>query len=196
MSRKSIAIIGAGIAGLAAGSYAQMNGYDSVIFELHDKPGGLCTSWKRKGYTIDGCIHHLAGLKPSSEIHKVWQELGLADTQDFIFFDEIVQVEADGQALTIYSDIDRLEQHMKAISPEDSEAIDEYVAAARAFTRIDLLAFPILSTWDIARKFLPVFPLMGKYGGITLEQFAEKFKNPFLRKAFPTVQYDLSSRWL
>lgn len=190
MSRKSIAIIGAGIAGLAAGSYAQMNGYDSVIFELHDKPGGLCTSWKRKGYTIDGCIHHLAGLKPSSEIHKVWQELGLADTQDFIFFDEIVQVEADGQALTIYSDIDRLEQHMKAISPEDSEAIDEYVAAARAFTRIDLLAFPILSTWDIARKFLPVFPLMGKYGGITLEQFAEKFKNPFLRKAFPTVQYD------
>lgn len=60
MSRKSIVIIGAGIAGLAAGTYAQMNGYDSVIFEMHDKPGGLCTSWKRKGFTIDGCIESVS----------------------------------------------------------------------------------------------------------------------------------------
>jgi len=190
MSRKSIAIIGAGIAGLAAGSYAQMNGYDSVIFEMHDKPGGVCTSWRRKGYTIDGCIHHLAGSSPKSEVHQVWRELGAADAQDFIFYDEIVQVEADGHTLTVYSDIDRLEQHMKEIAPEDAETIDEYLAAARAFTRIDLLAFPLLRPWEIARKALPVLPLMGKYGKMTLEQFAEKFKNPFLRKAFPTVQYD------
>ena len=190
MSRKSIVIIGAGIAGLAAGSYARMNGYDSVIFEMHDKPGGVCTSWKRKGYTIDGCIHHLAGSGPKSEVHQVWRELGAADPQDFVFYDEIVQVEADGLALTVHSDIDRLERHMKEIAPEDADTIDEYVAAARAFTRIDLLAFPLLSPWEVARKALPVLPLMGKYGKLTLEKFAEKFKNPFLRKAFPTVQYD------
>lgn len=39
MSGRSIIIIGAGIAGLAAGCYAQMNGYDSEIYEAHDKPG-------------------------------------------------------------------------------------------------------------------------------------------------------------
>ena len=190
MPRKSIAIIGAGIAGLAAGSYAQMNGYDSVIFEMHDKPGGLCTSWKRKGYTIDGCIHHLAGSGPKSEIYDIWQELGAADTQDFIFYDEIVQIEADGQVLTVYSDIDRLERHLKEISPEDSKTIDEYVAAARAFTRIDLLAFPLLPPWQIAGKALPVLPVIGRYGKMTLEQFAKEFRNPFLRRVFPTVQYD------
>ena len=54
---KSIIIIGAGIAGLSAGCYGQMNGYRTQIFEMGTKPGGLCTSWKRKGYTIDGCIH-------------------------------------------------------------------------------------------------------------------------------------------
>ena len=59
--------------------------------------------------------------------------------------DEIVQVEADGLALTVHSDIDRLERHVKEIAPEDADTIDEYVAAARAFTRIDLLAFPLLS---------------------------------------------------
>ena len=46
---ESIIIIGAGIAGLSAGCYGRMNGYRTQIFELHDKPGGLCTSWKRSG---------------------------------------------------------------------------------------------------------------------------------------------------
>ena len=44
MREKTIIIIGAGIAGLAAGCYAQMNGYRSQIFEMHFAPGGLCTS--------------------------------------------------------------------------------------------------------------------------------------------------------
>jgi len=48
---KEIVIIGGGIAGLSAGCYAKMNGYDAHIFEMHNLPGGLCTSWKRKGYT-------------------------------------------------------------------------------------------------------------------------------------------------
>ena len=51
---ESVIIIGAGIAGLAMGCYAQMNGYRTRIFEMHHQPGGLCTSWKRKGYTFDG----------------------------------------------------------------------------------------------------------------------------------------------
>ena len=45
-------IIGAGIAGLSAGCYLQMNGYDTEIYELHSIPGGLCTSWKIKEFII------------------------------------------------------------------------------------------------------------------------------------------------
>ena len=51
-SSKDIIIIGAGIAGLAAGCYAQMNGYRSQIFEMHFLPGGLCTAWERKDYVF------------------------------------------------------------------------------------------------------------------------------------------------
>ena len=35
-------IVGAGISGLAAGCYAQVNGYQTQIFEIHDRPDGLC----------------------------------------------------------------------------------------------------------------------------------------------------------
>ena len=47
MTEKSILIIGGGIAGLAAGCYARMNGYRAKIFEMHSLPGGLCTAWER-----------------------------------------------------------------------------------------------------------------------------------------------------
>src|SRR5665647_1844373 len=56
----SIIIIGARFAGLAAGIYGRMNGYNTRIFEMHNKPGGLCASWKRNGYTFDGCIHSVS----------------------------------------------------------------------------------------------------------------------------------------
>lgn len=39
MAEKSIMIIGAGIAGLATGCYARMNGYRTQILELHTLPG-------------------------------------------------------------------------------------------------------------------------------------------------------------
>jgi monoamine oxidase len=40
MADKSIIIIGAGLAGLSTGVYAQRNGYRSRVFELHTQPGG------------------------------------------------------------------------------------------------------------------------------------------------------------
>jgi phytoene desaturase len=40
MEQKSVIVIGAGIAGLSAGCYGQMNGYRTRIFEMHDRPGG------------------------------------------------------------------------------------------------------------------------------------------------------------
>jgi thioredoxin reductase len=37
---KPIIIIGAGMGGLSAGCYGQMNGYNTQIFEMHTLPGG------------------------------------------------------------------------------------------------------------------------------------------------------------
>jgi phytoene dehydrogenase-like protein len=73
---KSIIIIGAGIAGLSAGCYAQMNGYDSSIYEKHSISGGLCTSWTRGQYTFDGSIDWLTGSAPDGMFYPLWQEAG------------------------------------------------------------------------------------------------------------------------
>src|SRR5512134_85114 len=115
---RSIIIIGAGLAGLSAGCYAQMNGYKTRIFEMHDKPGGLCTSWTRNGFTFDGCIEWLLGSKPGTAINRMWQELGAVQGRRFIDYEVFQRIEGtDSRALCIYSDLDQLEQHMKELSP-------------------------------------------------------------------------------
>jgi len=73
---KKIIIIGAGMGGLAAGIYGQLNGYETSIFEQHYAPGGQCASWRRKGYTFDGCIHHLFGCAEGSHVYEFWKEIG------------------------------------------------------------------------------------------------------------------------
>ncbi len=83
-NRKTISIIGGGIAGLCAGCYAQMNGYQTRIHEMHTAPGGLLTSWERKGYTIDYCIHWLCGSKPGASLFRLWEEIGLIHFKDEI----------------------------------------------------------------------------------------------------------------
>jgi len=72
---KSAVIAGAGVSGVSAGSYLQMNGYDTEIFELHNTPGGLCTAWKRSEHTFDGCIAAIGGLNPKFKLYHYWNEL-------------------------------------------------------------------------------------------------------------------------
>jgi phytoene dehydrogenase-like protein len=100
-------IIGAGIAGLAAGCYAQMNGYRSEIFELHTLPGGLCTAWERGHYIFDGCIHYLYGSGQGQPFHQIWEELGAVQGRRFIKHDELLRVtDSSGKTLIAYADPD------------------------------------------------------------------------------------------
>lgn len=69
MSKKVI-IIGAGVAGLSAGIYARRSGFDVTILEQHSIPGGMCTSWKRKGYLFEGAMHWLTGSSPKTEVYQ------------------------------------------------------------------------------------------------------------------------------
>ncbi len=107
MTTKSIIIIGAGLAGLATGCYAQMNGFTTKIFEMQEKPGGVCVSWKRKGYIFDYAVHNVFGTIPNSVNNHMWQELGALHGLNAYSFNEFTQVEDDGKVLTVYTNLDR-----------------------------------------------------------------------------------------
>jgi phytoene dehydrogenase-like protein len=182
-------IIGAGIAGLATGCYAQMNGYRSQILEMHSIPGGVCTSWKRSGYTFDGCIHHLAGCTPGTKLHRMWRELG-ALPRELIHREEVVRVEdPGGKTLTIPAGLDLLAEELKRLAPADAKAIDSYVRAARACRRMDMMELAVAGPREIVWA-LPVVLSGLRWLRETMASGASAFSDPFLRRAFPYILYD------
>ena len=121
------------------GCYLQMNGFDTEIFEMHNLPGGVCTAWKRQGYTFDGCIHWLMGSGPATNLHRMWRELHAVQGRRFVEWDEYLRVRTSGgQTLTIYTDPDRLEQEMLRLAPEDGKLIRRFCQAIRRFSSIDM----------------------------------------------------------
>ena len=199
MMDKSIIIIGAGIAGLAAGCYAQMNGYRSKIFELHDLPGGLCTSWQRKGYTFDGCLHYLFGSGAGQPFNLVWQELGVLPGRTMINHSEMMQIVGgpahEQKTLRVYADPERLAQHMRQLSPADGPLIDAFAEGVRQLTRFDLSLLQhkpreLMSALDwanLGRQMLPFVPPLARWGRISAREFGSRFKDPFLRQAVPLM---------
>ena len=195
MNNKSVIIIGAGIAGLSAGCYGQMNGYSTMIFEMHDLPGGVCTSWKRKDYTFDGCIHWLVGTNPESGFYQIWNELGVLQDREVVDH-EVFQVieDREGKTLMVYSDIDRFESHLLDISPEDSVPIKEFADAVRRCTFVSTMPVVppeglggIFKNMGTFLKLLPLMSFARKHSKITVSEYAKRLKNPFLRFAFPRV---------
>ena len=177
----SLIIIGAGVAGLSTGCYAQMNGYHSQIFEMHDKPGGVCTSWRRNGYTFDGCIEWLTGTSPGHPFHpfyQIWQELGALPGPPIVKHEELMRIEGTGgKALIFYANVDRLEQQLKEVAPIDDEAIGEFCQVIRQLSQGDRLQSLLLPAGSDS----PDVP-QGTRG--TVQEFATRLQDPFLREVF------------
>ena len=190
MTKKKVIIIGAGIAGLSAGCYLQMNGYDTEIYELHNLPGGCVTSWKRKGYTIDGSIHGLVGSSPDHPMYALWDEIIDMKSLDFFDGEEVVIITRDKNKFTKFYNLDKLENYMKEISPEDSLIIEEYIKDTRKLQKTN--AFEIIAgkpmefynIFDYMKmlKLLPALKIMKKWQNVTAEEFSNRFKNPFLKE--------------
>lgn len=191
-----ITIIGAGIAGLAAGCYAQMNGYRTQIFELHSLPGGLCTAWERQGYTFDGCLQYLFGSGPGQPFYRLWEELGAVQGRRFVHHQELMRItEPGGKTLIVYTNPDRLESHLQALSPADAQLIGDLCAGIRAFTRFDLSrlqqqprALMGPAVWGrLGLEMLPFARPLAQWRRLSALEFGNCFRDPFLRRAVPQM---------
>jgi phytoene dehydrogenase-like protein len=194
MAEKSIIIIGAGIAGLSGGCYGQMNDYQTHIFEQSQKPGGLCTFWKRRGYTIEGCMHYLWGTGPGSSYYSMWEELGALRGRPIVEFESLMSVEsADGKVLNLYTNIDRLEQHLLEVAPEDKSVIQKFVKGIQDCTTYDFSQFrypDLFKSKQNASKLSSLINykrMMKKWGKTTIWSFANCFFNSYMRDAFSRI---------
>ncbi len=190
--KTTMIIIGGGIAGLSAGCYAQMNGYDSTIFEQQSQPGGLCTSWRRGGYLIDGCIHWLYGTAEGNLINGYWKEIGALQGREIYNHDIFTQIEVGSPqrkvTFVVYTDADKLKAHMKALSPEDAQRIEDFTELIKRFADFPVSfdkPFELMKMGDYIGLMKSMKPFMKDYNAlkkVTLSEFASGFKNEFMRE--------------
>jgi phytoene desaturase len=192
MAEKSIIIIGGGLAGLATGCYARMNGYRAQILEHHSEAGGVAKAWHHGDYLIDGGVHYLMGHRPGSACHELYRELGVfknrqyPDLTDYVHFID----EPTGNRVSFTGDLDLLSRDLKAIAPEDTKLIDDFIAGVRSLQKTDM--FKMMETpvelmglfgmlkqmWGLRRSFRY---LGGTYNQPIIE-FAKAAKNASLRR--------------
>ena len=188
MKEKSIIIIGGGLTGLSAGCYGRMNGYRTSIFEMHSIAGGVCTAWKRKEYTIDGAVNWVVGTRPEIEFYRFWEELGAAPGWKIYNHDlYMVNESPDGERFFVYCDADRFEEYLMKIAIEDESVIKELTGAIRKVSKMSMPVKKPQEHYNITDKvkLLKMITQVGffkKWGGLSIGDFAARFKNPFLRE--------------
>ncbi|MBE9569555.1 MAG: NAD(P)/FAD-dependent oxidoreductase [Proteobacteria bacterium] len=130
-SSYDVVIIGAGIGGLVCANFLAKNEYSVLVIEQHYKPGGLCTSFHRKGFVFDAGAHHLGGIgNPRSLtgmiISRLDLDLNMVSTDPFSLIHigpETIAIPSDGRR---YSTLlqDRFPREAKGIAHFFSDIAD------------------------------------------------------------------------
>jgi len=192
---KKVVIIGGGIAGLSAGIYAAMNGFETEIIEMSAVAGGQCTAWDRKGYRFDYCLHWLVGTSKGA-FHQIWKETNVINNETEIIDHEIHSriLDNKGNEFIIYSNIDRWEKYLIELAPEDTSSINKMCIDMRKSALLEpfALAPELRSPFDyikILPQMLPVFNVIRKFGRMTCMEYFDKLN--FKSKRIKSVFYSL-----
>ena len=79
-----VAVIGAGLGGLAAAVHCARAGLRVEVFERSSVPGGFARTWTRGPYTFEGSLHALDAVGPGEPNRRVLDDLGIGDALDLV----------------------------------------------------------------------------------------------------------------
>lgn len=191
MEKKRIIIVGGGISGLTAGIYGLDNNFDVEIYEKHKIAGGQCTGWNREGLYIDGCAHWIVGTNPKSDLNIVWKYIHAFNDETKIYQTEYYcKFDIDGEIVTFYADLEKLENEFLRVAPEDEKQIRKFIKAIKTYQKIKIpLRKPIdqLNIFALTKyglSMLPVVKYLFKSMHTSTKEYSEKFKSPILREVF------------
>ena len=187
---KKVAIIGAGIAGIASAIRLAHKGLDVSVFEANRYAGGKLSSFEIQGYRFDAgpSLFTLPNL-----VTELFELVGKNPT-DFFEYEQLTEVcryfWEDKTRLTAYSEPQKFAEEVEKITGEPAEKITQFLKdSAFKYEVLDGLflqdSLHKLSTWT-SKKALKGYlnlPKMGIFG--TMNEANEKlFKNPKIVQLF------------
>ena len=162
-------IIGAGISGLICGCYLAKAGLKVLIAEQHHKPGGYCTSFKRKNYTFDAAAHSFGGYRKDGIMRRVFTDLEIAERLRIRRFDPSDIVITPHYQVSFWADFEKTIKGFQMSFPDESNNIKQFFyflinPDPKSFVRIRTWTFKdILDKYFLNDKLKAIlsFPLLG-----------------------------------
>ena len=198
--KKKVIVIGAGIAGLSSGIYAQKCGFDVTILESHNIAGGNCTSWKRKGYLFEGGMHWLAGSNSQEPLNALWRYVGALDDSVGIRMDEpFMEYLHNGASIRLYRDVDVTERHLLELAPSDAKEIKVMCGNIR---KVKNLAMPVTDLRGVKatkKRRLPLSLLFSAFqasrvikafANVSRDEYVKRFSHEGLRELIRSLTFE------
>lgn len=180
-----VAVIGAGLGGLATGLRLQGAGHDVVVLEGEAAPGGRAGQIRDGGFTWD-TGPSLITMPWVLEETFAAGGLDLASELTMHRLDPLYRIRWDGEEdpFDFSSDVDRLRAEIARYSPRDAGALDGYLAAVRPIYEEGILdaGRRPFGYGDLVR-FLPRMVRMGAHRSLW-HLTAQHFHHPRVREAF------------
>ena len=138
--RYDAVVVGAGIGGLFCANLLVREGLSVLLVEQHYMVGGLCSTFRRAGFTFDAASHFYPLLgNPETLTGRLLVELGVEaewvkmDPVDVFHF-------PDGSRFAVPADLDAYLGAVKGRFPHQAEALDGFFGAVREAYLLGLLA--------------------------------------------------------
>ncbi len=147
-------VIGAGIGGLMCAATLSRAGRRVLVLEQHTLAGGYCTSFRRKGYTLDAALDTVCGLRPGSVFG---EGLDLLERIKPIRLDPIREVVLGERRFVIPASMSQHERDLINAFPAESESIPRFFQTlSRLATAVSFV--PVEKLWDKPKaEVLPEF---------------------------------------
>ena len=178
---------------MTAAIYCLKSGLDVTVYEKHSKSGGLCSGWKRNGYSFEGAVHWINDSAVSDPIYRLWHETGILGEEIPIFrSDPYFVYDCQGTTVRIFRDIHKLKEHFLEISPDDAKMIEMLYRDVQIMRKVKIPLFDIpglkvrhKNRLDIPLllNMVPGILTLGKLSKYSAKEYAAAFKHPGIRKA-------------
>ena len=149
-------IIGAGIGGLVCGCYLAKAGLKVLIAEQHDKPGGYCTSFRRRDFLFDAAADCFGAYRSNGIVRKVAQDLAIEERLDVLCPDPSNIVVTPEHTITFWNEREKTLEEMRSVFREEGDRVRNFFSF---ISSPDPASFARIRSWtfgDLLDRFLVI----------------------------------------
>lgn len=184
-----VIVIGAGMGGLTSALKLAACGKKILVLEKQALPGGVASSFKRKGFLFESVLHYVDGLAQEGEMRTFLDDYGVSQKLDYIDIKEFGRVIYPEHDFVVGADFDSLEVYLKNTFPKDAQGVNKFFRDIHKFyAQLDHFVGSKLPHWCKMLLSPFLYPSIIKASCLTLEQFmTSKIKDKKLRGILGTI---------